>query len=97
MTEAEIVDNSVQNAPDSQFRSLDAERRARIRKLEEELERYRQASDDALQQLDWCIGYIHGTGRRGIARALAHNRAFIRTELMKRAEQPVPSQKTDER
>ncbi len=23
-------------------------------------ERYRQAAEDALQQLDWCIGYLHG-------------------------------------
>jgi hypothetical protein len=61
------------------------------------VERYRQASEDALQQLDWCIGYIHGSGRRGVAKALAHNRAFIRTKLMKRAEEPVPSQKIDER
>ena len=23
-------------------------------------ERYRRAAEDALQQLDWCIGYLHG-------------------------------------
>jgi hypothetical protein len=91
----EIVDDSLQDSSDSQVSKLDAERRARIRELEEELERYRQASEDALQQLDWCIGYIHGSGKRGIARALSHNRAYIRTRLMKRAPQPVPSQKTD--
>jgi hypothetical protein len=93
----EIVDDSLQDASDSQRSTLDAERRARIRELEDEVERYRQASEDALQQLDWCIGYIHGSGRRGVAKALAHNRAFIRTKLMKRAEEPVPSQKIDER
>jgi hypothetical protein len=91
----EIVDDSLQNSSDSQRRELDAERRARILELEEELERYRQASEDALQQLDWCIGYMHGSGKRGIARALSHNRSYIRTKLMKRAEQPVPSQETD--
>jgi hypothetical protein len=91
----EIVDDSLEDSSDSQASELDAERRARIRELEEELERYRQASEDALQQLDWCIGYIHGSGKRGIARALSHNRAYIRTRLMKRAPQPVPSQKTD--
>jgi hypothetical protein len=96
VTEAdEIVDNSLQNSSDSQRSTLDAERRARIRQLEAEVERYRQASEDALQQLDWCIGYMHGSGKRGIARALSHNRAYIRTHLMKRAEQPVPSQQTD--
>ena len=88
MAEAEI-DNSQQSAQESQ-------RRARIRELEDEVERYRHASEDALQQLDWCIGYMHGSGKKGIARALSKNRAYIRTHLLKRAEQPVPSQETDE-
>jgi hypothetical protein len=61
-----------------------------------ETERYRQAAEDALQQLDWCIGYLHGIRKVGISRALAKNRAYIRTELMKRPEQPVPAQETDE-
>jgi hypothetical protein len=88
VAEAEI-DNSQQSAQESQ-------RRARIRELEDEVERYRHASEDALQQLDWCIGYMHGSGKKGIARALSKNRAYIRTHLLKRAEQPVPSQETDE-
>ena len=67
-----------------------------IRELEEEAERYRRASEDALQQLDWCIGYLHGSGKKGIARSLSKNRAYIRTHLLKRSEQPVPSQETDE-
>jgi hypothetical protein len=96
VAEAEI-DNSQQSALESQQRAQDSQRRARIGELEDEVERYRQASEDALQQLDWCIGYIHGSGRRGVAKALAHNRAFIRTQLLKRAEEPVPSQKIDER
>ena len=58
----------------------------------EELERYRQAAEDALQQLDWCIGYLHGIRKTDISRALAKNRAQIRTQLMHRPEQPVPSQ-----
>jgi hypothetical protein len=63
---------------------------------DDDLERYRQAAEDALQQLDWCIGYLHGIKKVGISRALARNRAHIRTELMERPEQPVPSQKTVE-
>ena len=59
---------------------------------DQELERYRQAAEDALQQLDWCIGYLHGIKKVGISHALARNRARIRTELMNRPEQPVPSQ-----
>ncbi len=62
----------------------------------EETERYRQAAEDALQQLDWCIGYLHGIRKTEISRALARNRAHIRTHLMQRSEQPVPSQETEE-
>jgi hypothetical protein len=62
----------------------------------DEMERYRQAAEDALQQLDWCIGYLHGIRKTDISRALAKNRAQIRTQLMRRPEQPVPTQETDE-
>ena len=62
----------------------------------DELERYRQAVEDALQQLDWCIGYLHGIRKTDISRALARNRSHIRTELLRRAEEPVPAQQTDE-
>ena len=95
MAETE-VQNSQQGAPDSQQRAQDSQRRARIRELEGEVERFRRASEDALQQLDWCIGYMHGSGKKGIAKSLAKNRAYIRTHLLKRAEEPVPSQQTDE-
>ena len=61
-----------------------------------ELERYRQAAEDALQQLDWCIGYLHGIRKIDISRALAKNRAHIRTHMLDRAEQPVPAQETDQ-
>jgi hypothetical protein len=76
----------------AQRSAQDGQQRARIRELGGELERYRQASDDALQQLDWCIGYLHGTGKREVARSLARNRSYIRTHLLRRAEEPVPSQ-----
>ena len=85
-----------QSADDSQRSAQDAQQRARIRELEDRLERYRQASEDALQQLDWCIGYLHGCGKKGIARSIARNRAFIRTNLLRKAEQPVPSQQSEE-
>ena len=62
----------------------------------DEVERYRQAAEDALQQLDWCIGYLHGIRKLDISRALAKNRAHIRTQLLERAEQPVPAQETEE-
>ena len=63
---------------------------------DDDLERYRQAAEDALQQLDWCIGYLHGIRKVDISRALAKNRASIRTRLLERPEQPMPTQETDE-
>jgi len=62
----------------------------------EELERYRRAAEDALQQLDWCIGYLHGLRKVEISRALAKNRSYIRTALLDRPEQPYPALNTDE-
>jgi hypothetical protein len=61
-----------------------------------EVDRYRRAAEDALQQLDWCIGYLHGIRKVDISRALARNRSHIRTELLKEPEQPLPAQKTDQ-
>jgi hypothetical protein len=63
---------------------------------EDETERYRRAAEDALQQLDWCIGYLHGIKKTRLSRALARNRSYIRTQLMDRAEEPVPSAVTGE-
>ena len=62
----------------------------------DELERYRQASEDALGQLDWCIGYLHGIRKLDVSRALAKNRAQIRSQLLNKAEEPMPGQQTEE-
>jgi hypothetical protein len=70
----------------------DIQRTARIRELGNDVERYRQASEDALQQLDWCIGYLHGSGRRAVARSLSKNRTYIRRHLLERAEEPLPTE-----
>lgn len=59
---------------------------------QDETERYRKAAEDALQQLDWAIGYLHGIRKTKISQALAKNRAYIRQHLMDRAEEPLPSQ-----
>ena len=61
-----------------------------------EVERYRQAAEDALQQLDWCIGYLHGIRKTEISRALSRNRSHIRSQLMDRAEEPLPTSTTSE-
>ena len=62
----------------------------------EETERYRQAAEDALQQLDWTIGYLHGIRKTDISKALAKNRSYIRRNLLGKAEEPLPAQQTDE-
>ena len=63
---------------------------------EKEADRYRKAAEDALQQLDWVIGYLHGIRKLEISRALAKNRSHIRTQLMNREEEPLPTQESSE-
>ena len=67
-----------------------------VDKKQEEADRYRRAAEDALQQLDWAIGYLHGIRKTEISSALARNRSHIRRKLMGRDEQPDPSAQTDE-
>jgi hypothetical protein len=62
----------------------------------QEQERYRQAAEDALGQLDWCIGYLQGIRKERISAQLARNRAYIRRALMQEADEPLPSQTTRE-
>ncbi len=61
-----------------------------------ETDRYRRAAEDALQQLDWCIGYLHGIHKTTISRQLAKNRSYIRRALLKEAAEPVPTEVTSE-
>jgi hypothetical protein len=76
-------------------RGNDSDKSAAERK-QAETDRYRKAAEDALQQLDWAIGYLHGIRKVEISRALAKNRSYIRQELMNRSEQPMPSEETTE-
>ena len=64
---------------------------------QEETDRYRRAAEDALQQLDWTIGYLHGIRKTDISKALAKNRSYIRKQLMGEAEEPLPVQQTSEK
>ena len=59
----------------------------------DEVERYKQAATEALEMLDWCIGYLVGTHKEGIASQLARNRKHIRENLMREPEEPVPTEK----
>ena len=58
-----------------------------------EADRYKQAATDALEMLDWCIGFLVGTRKEGIAAQLAQNRRYIREQLMREPEEPVPTSK----
>jgi len=57
----------------------------------DEVDKYRTATEDALQQLDWCIGYFAASKHRGVAKSLGANRAYIRTRLLGRSEQSLPT------
>jgi hypothetical protein len=61
-----------------------------------EMERYREAAEDLMQQLDWAIGYLHGIRKSDVSGVLAKNRSFIRRRLLDKPEQPLPTQKTQE-
>jgi hypothetical protein len=63
---------------------------------QDETDRYRQAAEDALQQLDWTIGYLHGIHKTEISKALAKNRAYIRKNLMHEPDPGLASQETEE-
>jgi hypothetical protein len=63
---------------------------------QDEADRYRRAADDALQQLDWAIGYLHGIRKTEISKALAKNRSYIRQRLMGESEEPLPGKQTSE-
>jgi len=62
---------------------------------DERADLYRRAAEDALQQLDWAIGYLHGIHKQGISKALAKNRTYIRRQLMGEPDD-LPSNQTDE-
>ena len=59
----------------------------------DEVERYKQAATDALEMVDWCIGYLVGSRKEGIAAQLASNRRYIREKLMREPAEPVPTDK----
>ena len=48
---------------------------------EQEAARYRRAAEETLEQLDWCIGYLHRIRKPEIAEVLGKNRSVIRRRL----------------
>jgi len=63
---------------------------------DEDAARYRTATEDLFEQLDWCIGYLNGIRKSEITKVLAKNRSYIRSEILNQPEEPVPSQATSE-
>jgi hypothetical protein len=57
------------------------ERSTEERDLDREIERYREAANVALDQLDWCIDYLYRVRKPEIARVLARNRKQILERL----------------
>ena len=70
---------------------------AQVVELMEDVERYRTACEDTLQQLDWCIGYFTGTNKRGVSKSLAANRSAIRRHLLHREELATPTNAEESR
>ena len=62
----------------------------------DEAMRYRRAAEEALQQLDWCIGYLHGIRKAQLSTRLAKNREFIKRDLMRESTAPTPTATTSE-
>jgi hypothetical protein len=59
----------------------DSDSTDRSQTQEEDAERYRAAAEAALDQLDWCISYLHRIRKSPIATALARNQSQIRRQL----------------
>jgi hypothetical protein len=47
----------------------------------EDVERYRRAAEETLNQVDWCISYLYRIRKPDIARALENNRSTIRRRM----------------
>jgi len=47
----------------------------------DEIARYRQAAEETLSQVDWCVNYFYRLRHIRIARAIEKNSAVIRREM----------------
>ena len=52
-----------------------------VRDRAQEAERYRQAAELALDQLQWCINYLYQIRKPTLARQLKRNREHIQAQL----------------
>jgi hypothetical protein len=60
-------------------------RNERLPELDDEIERYREATASALGQLEWIVGYLHKIRKGNIARALDRNRKQIIEQIRDRS------------
>jgi hypothetical protein len=51
------------------------------RRREEEIARYRLAAEETLEQLEWCVQYLHRIHKSRIAEVIDKNRRSIRREM----------------
>jgi hypothetical protein len=49
--------------------------------IRDDVERYRRAAEETLNQVDWCISYLYRIRKPDIAQALERNRATIRRRM----------------
>jgi hypothetical protein len=49
--------------------------------IDDEVARYREAARQALQQVDWCVVYLHSIRKTQLARALSKNSSAIAHRL----------------
>jgi hypothetical protein len=62
-----------------------------------ELDEYKRAMDDALQQLDWVVAYLQGLQKNKVARALAQNRDYLKRQIdHDHTETDEPTEETSE-
>ena len=62
------------------------------RDLNNDTERYKKAMDLAFQQLDWCVGYLHGIRKTKVSQALARNRLYIAEQIAEEREIKLPTE-----
>lgn len=49
--------------------------------IRDDVERYRRAAEETLDQVDWCISYLYRIRKPEIARTLERNRSTIRRRM----------------
>jgi hypothetical protein len=52
-----------------------------MRRREEEIARYRRAAEETLEQLEWCVNYLHRIRKHRIAELIDNNRRRIRRRM----------------